>query len=434
MTNGGFQSSWGKAYKYFPLKATFLASVLVFELGSLVCAAAPNSTALIAGRALNGLGASGIGTGAYTIIAFVTAPRRRPMFTGFVGLSFGIACVVGPLIGGVFADRLTWRWCFWINLPVGGLAALIILFFFQAPEGAKPVPATWRETLLQMDPVGVALVMGAIVAYMLALQWGGQSKAWNSSEIIGLLVGFVMIGIVFVIWEYFQGERAMVVPRLFDLKKRAVGISCLFVFFFCGAYYLVIYFLPLYFQSVSGVSAITSGVDTLPLIVSVSTAMIASGIIISHTGYALAIMVGGAAVAIVGAGLLYTLDIGTETGKWVGYQIVAGVGWGLAFQVPIIIGQSSADPKDMSSITAMILCTYEADWRSRIPRWARFEVANCATFSPSLPMPRWHRIHLRRAMRLCEQDHHNDTRNCSRRRRGGRGCDRCHTTTGCVSR
>lgn len=108
MTNGGFQSSWGKAYKYFDLKAVYLASIVVFELGSLICAVAQNSTTLIVGRAINGLGAAGIGTGAYTIIAFVAEPRKRPMFTGIIGMSYGIASVLGPLIGGVFADKVGW--------------------------------------------------------------------------------------------------------------------------------------------------------------------------------------------------------------------------------------------------------------------------------------------------------------------------------------
>ncbi|KAH6851372.1 major facilitator superfamily-domain-containing protein [Chaetomium sp. MPI-CAGE-AT-0009] len=353
MTNGGFQSSWGKAYRYFPLKFTFLMAIAVFELGSLICAVAPNSTAFIVGRAINGLGAAGIGTGAYTIIAFVAEPSKRATYTGFVGMSFGVACVVGPLIGGVFADKVTWRWCFWINLPVGGLSALIILFFFQAPSAAKPVAAPWREKLLQMDPVGVALVMGAIVAFMLALQYGGQTAPWNSSIVIGLLVGFVLITAAFIVWEHFQGERAIVVPRLF--KQRAICISCLFACIFVGSYYLIIYYIPIYFQSVSNASPTMSGVYNLPLIIATTIFMIASGMVISGTGFAVQIQVGGALIGVIAAGLLYTLDIDTSVGKWIGYQLLGGVGWGLAFQVPIIVGQANADPEDISSVTAMVL-------------------------------------------------------------------------------
>jgi MFS family permease len=412
MTNGGFQSLWGKAYRYFPLKSTFLMAIAVFELGSLICAVAPNSTAFIVGRAINGLGAAGIGTGAYTIIAFVAEPSRRATYTGFVGMSFGVACVVGPLIGGVFADQVTWRWCFWINLPVGGLSALIILLFFQAPSAAKPVVAPWREKLLQMDPVGVALVMGAIVAFMLALQYGGQTAPWNSSLVIGLLVGFVLITGVFVVWERFQGERAIVVPRLF--KQRAICISCLFASLFVGSYYLIIYYIPIYFQSVGDASPTMSGVYNLPLIIATTISMITSGMLISATGLAVPIQVVGAIIGVVAAGLLYTLDIDTSIGKWIGYQLLAGVGWGLAFQVPIIVGQANADPGDISSVTAMVLCKSIHS----LPSLTCSVRSTSNLTQCSFPMYRRHRFCDGSPGSICEPNYPDAARFCPQRRPG----------------
>ena len=353
MTIGGFQSAWGKAYKFFPLKLTFLVSIFVFELGSLICGVAPSSTALIVGRAVAGLGAAGIGSGTYTIIAFSASPKTRPMFTGIIGSAYGIAAVVGPLIGGALADKVSWRWCFYINLPIGGLSALTILVFFKTPSAAKPRSATVREKLMQMDPVGVVLVMGAIISYILALHYAGQIHPWNSSVVVGLLVGFVALTAAFVTWEWCQEDRAMVPYRL--AGQRVYLVPSVFAFFFSGAYFLIIYFLPIYFQSIDDVSAAMSGVRNLPLILTVTISMLASGAYISVTGIAAPITVVGTALGVVSMGLLYTLDIDTSEGKWIGYQIIGGVAWGIASQIPIITVQATASASELPEVTAILL-------------------------------------------------------------------------------
>ncbi|QYT00084.1 MFS transporter [Trichoderma simmonsii] len=353
MTMGGFQSAWGKVYKYFPLKTSYLIAIFIFELGSLICAVAPSSTALIVGRAFAGVGAAGIGSGSYTIIGFSASPKSRPMFTGIVGTSYGVAAAVGPLIGGAFSDKVSWRWCFYINLPIGAISALIILVFFKAPSTAKPQAATLREKLPHMDPIGAALVIAFVVCYLLAVQDGGIKFPWDSAHEIGLLVGGAVVVGSFVLWEWFQKDTAMFSFRL--AKQRVYIVESVFSFFYSGAYYLVLYYLPIYFQSIDNASAQSSGVRNLPLIVAVVISMLCSGAYISATGIAAPIIVAGTALSTICTGFLYTLDIGTSEGKWIGYQIIGGVGWGIASQIPIITVQATAPATDLAEVTAMLL-------------------------------------------------------------------------------
>jgi len=319
----------------------------------LVYISAISSFLAIVGRAIAGLGAAGIGSGTYTIIAFSAGPKRRPMFTGIIGTSYGIAAVVGPLIGGALADKVTWLWCFYINLPIGAISAFIILLFLKTPNATKPKSASLREKNLQMDPVGMTLVMGAVISYILALHYGGQAYAWDSAQVVGLLVGFVVLSAAFAAWEWCQEDRAMVPFRL--ARNRVYLVSSVFAFFFSGAYFLIIYYLPIYFQVIDNVSAQMSGVRNLPLILAVTVSMLASGAYISITGVAAPIMVVGTALGTVCIGLLYTLDIGTGEGKWIGYQIIGGVGWGIASQIPIITVQATAPPADLAEVTAILL-------------------------------------------------------------------------------
>ncbi|KAM0312843.1 hypothetical protein ACHAO8_005989 [Botrytis cinerea] len=333
LTVGSFQSTWGKAYKYFPLKITFLTAIFIFELGSLICGVAPNSTALIVGRAIAGLGGAGIASGAYTIIAFAAPPSQRAAYTGILGASYGVASVVGPLLGGVFADKLTW--------------------LFTTPKNAVPTPATLKEKILQMDFPGTFTIMASLVCFFLALQWGGQTKAWKSADVIGTLVGFVLLLTLFIVIQYFQGERGIIVGRL--LKERTVSIGMVYVFFLCGGWFLLLYYLPYYFQVVSGVSASQSGVRNLPMIIGTTIATIVSGGLISAFGYFVPFMVIGAAGATIGCGLLYTLGIDSSSAQWIGYQALAGLSTGFVFQIPVISAQATVSQADLSSATAMVL-------------------------------------------------------------------------------
>jgi cyanate permease len=220
---------------------------------------------------------------------------------------------------------------FWINLPIGGLSALLIFVFFKTPPQAAPAKATLKEKLLQLDPLGVVLIMGGIISFILAVENGGQKKPWNSSTVIGLFVGFVLIWAVFAAWEYYNNDRAMLQRHV--ISKRTVWQPSIFQFFFAAGYFVLLYYLPIYFQSVDNRSAISSGVLNLPLVLSLALGSTFSGIAVMKTGHAAPFMVAGTVLATVSMGLIYTFDVDTSVATWIGYQTFYGFAIGMSFQM-----------------------------------------------------------------------------------------------------
>ncbi|KAE8378310.1 major facilitator superfamily domain-containing protein [Aspergillus bertholletiae] len=353
LTISSFAQSWGKAYTYFPLKWVIITAICIFEIGSLICGVAQDSRTLIIGRAICGAGGAGVTNGCYIIIAFIAKPEKRPAYTGVLGAVYGLASVAGPLVGGAFTTDVSWRWCFYINLPIGGFSLLILLLFFKTPATAIPKPATLREKLLLMDPLGVLLVTCSLVCLLLAVQWGGITRPWGSSEVIGCLVGFVVILIAFAGTQWWQGEKAMAVPRLL-LQRDTIFLS-LFNFFLAGSYFTFVYYLPIYFQSVGDFSAAASAVRSLPLIVGSSVFGIVAGAALTVFGYFHIFLWIGSALCAAAGGILYTLSINLSTAKYVCGQLLFGIGSGLCLQVPVMAGQAFSKPEDTASITAILL-------------------------------------------------------------------------------
>ncbi|KAL1890872.1 hypothetical protein Sste5346_008013 [Sporothrix stenoceras] len=366
----------GKIYTYFKTKWTFLIYFSVFELGSLICGVAQSSVMLIIGRAIAGLGAAGLQNGTLTILAGLAPLARRAFLTGIILGVAQLGIVAGPLLGGVFTELATWRWCFYVNLPVGAVVATLILLIHIPEQTAKmswrgqPKATIQRQLRLvlvhRVDLVGFSLFAGATIQLLLALQWGGTvAHPWKSSVIIGLFIGAGLTALVWGYWNYRMshwngtddipnrnGEAALVPTPI--VRQRAVYTGSLTSFTLMGAIIMNSFFIAIYYQTARDASPVMSGVDILPSILSQLFAAVASSMLISKMGYYLPWAVVGTALSAIGTGLLSTLSPTTPTGHWVGFQILAGAGRGMVFQAPFLAIQHAVKPNQISVAVGLL--------------------------------------------------------------------------------
>ncbi|KAG9239433.1 major facilitator superfamily domain-containing protein [Amylocarpus encephaloides] len=352
LTTTALQPSFGRVYTYFNVRNTYLVAILIFEVGSIICATAQNSTTLIVGRAVAGAGAAGLFSGGMIIIGMTVPLVKRPLFIACLSSMFGIASVVGPLLGGAFTDRVSWRWCFWINLPFGAIAVGAILAFFHPPP-RKDSGFSVKQKILEIDLLGALFLMCAIVCLLLALQWGGTTYAWKHSRIWGLLLGFGLLIIVFTGLQFRRGDRATIPPRIF--AQRTVLFSSLYSCFLSMGLYVHVYFLPFYFQAIKGTTAEGSGIRTIPYLASIILSAMVVGGGITAIGVYKPFMIVGAAIFTVGAGMIYMLRVNSNAGQWIGYQLLSGIGAGAGIQIPFVAVQVVLSNKDMPSGNAIAI-------------------------------------------------------------------------------
>ncbi|GKT40627.1 aspyridones efflux protein [Colletotrichum spaethianum] len=295
---------------------------------------------------------AGIFSGALIVLAHSIPLKKRPIYTGIVSSMWGISSVAGPLLGGFFTDNLTWRWCFYINLPIGAATVFVIILFF--PDPIRSISQeTWRTRLVQTDPLGNILFMPSVVCLLLALHWGGVMYPWSSTRIIALFVAFAIGMLGFIYLQYLGQENATVPPRI--IKKRTVW-SCSFFSFALGAAFLLsVYYLPIWFQSVQGVSAVNSGVRNLPMLVGNLVFSLVAGAAVTVWGYYTPFMLLSSVLMSIGYGLLSTISPESPCAMWFGYQIIAGAGVGVGMQQPLIAVQVVLDMPDVPTGTAIVI-------------------------------------------------------------------------------
>ena len=331
---------YGKLGDMYGRKPVFLAAILIFLAGSLLSGLSQSMAQLIGFRALQGLGAGGLMVGAQAIIAEIVPPRDRGRYMGLIGSVFAVASVAGPLLGGFFVEALSWRWVFYVNMPIGVIAVLVVVFQLHLN-----VP-TQRH---QIDYLGATMLTAGVSALILLTTWGGNQYQWDSPVIISLaIVGSALLAI------FLRVETRAVEPiiplKLFRSRVFSVASSIGFVIGL--AMFGAIIFIPLFLQLVYGVSPTSSGLRMLPLMAGLLTASILSGRAITRMGRYKIFPIVGTAVTTLGLFLLSRLEV--ETAPWLAsvYMLVLGVGIGLVMQVVVLVVQNDAPPRDIGVATS----------------------------------------------------------------------------------
>ena len=335
----------------FGRKRVFQAAVLFFVVGSVSCGLAQSMTMLVGSRALQGIGGGGINVTASALIGEVVPLRDRGRYQGILGAVFGVTTVIGPLLGGYFTDYLTWRWAFWVNVPVSVLVIVVATLTIPA------IPALAASTKPAIDYAGIALVGLGAAALTLATSWGGSLYPWGSATIIGLFVGAVAALCAFA-WVESRVPEPILPTRLFG--GPVFTVCCVLSFVVGFAMLGAMTFLPTYMQYVDSVSATASGLRTLPMVVGMLITSTGSGTLVGRTGRYKIFPVAGTALMALAFLLMSRMDPSTSALVQSIYLIILGAGIGLSMQVLVLIVQNTSNFADLGVATSGVRCSSSA--------------------------------------------------------------------------
>ncbi|KAK4989977.1 hypothetical protein LTR50_002888 [Elasticomyces elasticus] len=357
LTTCAFQLPFGRAYSLLNTKWTYLVSVFIFLVGSAVCGATPTSIGLIIGRAIAGIGGAGVIGGVFIIISKSIPLRKRSLYTGFIGASLSISSVLGPIIGGALTTNVSWRWCFYINLPVGG--AVLAFVFLSLPDIGRTSTEfkrmSWWQKFRKFNPVGTVILLGSISSLILALQWGGASGKWDEGRVIATLVVFAVTSIIWAGMQYVQGEDATVPWSV--ARQRSVAGATLYGLFGSAAFTIIICWLPLWFQTIKGNSAEESGIHNIPLTIGIIVFSLGAGGLTMLIGYYSVFLLLGALLMSLGAGLLMTLKTDSGLRLWLGYQVIFAAGVGMSLEQCNLVVQAVLPDKKIPAGVSLIIFT-----------------------------------------------------------------------------
>lgn len=346
LANAAAAPMWGKISDIWGRKPIILCATAVFWVGSLLSAVSVNMAMLIAARAIQGIGGGGIVILVNICISDLFSMRRRGVYFGVMGMVWAVAGGVGPIIGGVFTTKVTWRWCFYVNLPISGVGMAILFFVLKLHNPRTPM----RQGLAAVDWLGMITIVGGTLMFLLGLEFAGVTYPWTSPTVLCLIIFGVLTTCLFVVIEWRVAKYPIIPMRLFQVRSNVASLAvcmCHGFVFISASYYL-----PLYFQAVLGVSPLLSGVYVLPFTLSLALVSSATGIFIRKTGKYLPCIIFGMVVMTLGFGLFIDLGAKVSWPKLILYQLVAGIGVGPNFQSPLIALQTTVQQRDIASATA----------------------------------------------------------------------------------